>query len=155
MKIPWTAEEDRLLLEIVSRSFTLKGKWTDIAKAFPNKTDRHCRERYVNHVDPYLKKGKFPLRGNEKEIICKLYMTPKGKSVSCIAKMMRRPYGKVKHYIYEIVKRGCHREESNEIFHKGSCNYEYLPIENRCIFCDLFPSLDGFLCQTIQDYKEF
>lgn len=50
--VPWTAEEDQNLLEIVE-AFKKSGRkfvWTDIAKNCRNRNGKQCRERYINHL---------------------------------------------------------------------------------------------------------
>lgn len=47
-KGPWTAEEDKTVLEVVK----LYGpqKWTKIASFLPGRIGKQCRERYHNHL---------------------------------------------------------------------------------------------------------
>jgi hypothetical protein len=52
----WTAEEDAKLKNLVD---TLGPNWSLIAESFPNRDRKRCRERYVNHVDPSLKKSSW------------------------------------------------------------------------------------------------
>jgi hypothetical protein len=53
----WNAEEDRLLYEVVA----VHGpkNWNFIADFVPGRSAKQCRERWHNHVDPSLKKGKW------------------------------------------------------------------------------------------------
>eukprot|EP00998_Keelungia_sp_KM082_P004899 NODE_1624_length_1274_cov_76.046207_g1609_i0.p1 GENE.NODE_1624_length_1274_cov_76.046207_g1609_i0~~NODE_1624_length_1274_cov_76.046207_g1609_i0.p1 ORF type:complete len:367 (+),score=15.72 NODE_1624_length_1274_cov_76.046207_g1609_i0:73-1173(+) len=53
----WTASEDKQLLELIE----LHGarQWSLIAKAFPDRAGKQCRERYLNHLDPSLKREKW------------------------------------------------------------------------------------------------
>ncbi|KAF0685175.1 Aste57867_22877 [Aphanomyces stellatus] len=50
----WTPEEDDLLRLEVHRLGPL---WTQIARKFPGRIAKQCRERYKNHADPTLNKG--------------------------------------------------------------------------------------------------
>lgn len=50
----WTAEEDALLIE---KHAFFGRKWSKISEFLPGRAGKQCRERYVNHLDPNLKKG--------------------------------------------------------------------------------------------------
>jgi Myb-like DNA-binding domain len=52
----WTPEEDKILIE--KRAFYGR-KWAKIASHLPGRQGKQCRERYVNHLDPDLKKGEW------------------------------------------------------------------------------------------------
>ena len=67
---PWTEMEDEIILKHhqVIRNFKgTKMQWTDIAdevnqKCYMGKATRsrhNCRERFLNHLDPKLVKGKW------------------------------------------------------------------------------------------------
>ena len=50
----WTAEEDAIL---ISKHAHFGRKWSQISRFLPGRAGKQCRERYVNHLDPALKKG--------------------------------------------------------------------------------------------------
>jgi hypothetical protein len=50
----WTAEEDAVL---ISKHAFFGRKWSKISEFLPGRAGKQCRERYVNHLDPNLKKG--------------------------------------------------------------------------------------------------
>ena len=52
----WTTEEDKILME--KRSIYGR-KWAKIAAHLPGRQGKQCRERFVNHLDPDLKKGEW------------------------------------------------------------------------------------------------
>jgi len=52
----WTPEEDKKLLELVG---TYGKRWSTIAEHLPRRIGKRCRERYMNHLDPDLKTGKW------------------------------------------------------------------------------------------------
>ncbi|ORD99577.1 MYB98 [Hepatospora eriocheir] len=64
----WTSDEDEMLMSIIYE-FGL-GNWSLIAKLMPNRNNKQCLERYLNHLDPSL--NKTPLTEKEKELILKL-----------------------------------------------------------------------------------
>lgn len=57
-KHKWTAKEDEFLLSGIKKFG--KKKWTKISKIVKTRTNKQCRERYTNHLDPiYIKKKKW------------------------------------------------------------------------------------------------
>uniref|UniRef100_A0ACD5YWI2 Uncharacterized protein n=1 Tax=Avena sativa TaxID=4498 RepID=A0ACD5YWI2_AVESA len=57
-KGPWTAQEDKLLLEYVRQQG--EGRWNSVAKLTGLKrSGKSCRLRWVNYLRPDLKKGKI------------------------------------------------------------------------------------------------
>jgi len=54
VKGPWTAEEDRKVMELVNQ-FGPK-KWSLIASHLPGRIGKQCRERWHNHLDPDISK---------------------------------------------------------------------------------------------------
>jgi len=52
----WTAEEDAILREQRRKHGR---KWAKIAAHLPGRQGKQCRERFVNHLDPELKKGEW------------------------------------------------------------------------------------------------
>jgi len=52
----WTRAEDEMLRRKVAE---FGRKWARIAKHLPGRVGKQCRERYVNHLDPDLKKGEW------------------------------------------------------------------------------------------------
>jgi len=52
----WTAEEDQILRE---KRALYGRKWAKIAAHLPGRQGKQCRERFVNHLDPELKKGEW------------------------------------------------------------------------------------------------
>ena len=54
-KKAWTKEEDRRLLDLVSRHGP--HKWSFIANLMKDRVGKQCRERWHNHLNPNIKKG--------------------------------------------------------------------------------------------------
>jgi len=52
----WIAEEDAILREKLRQ---YGRKWKKIAAYLPRRSNKQCRERFVNHLDPELKKGEW------------------------------------------------------------------------------------------------
>lgn len=54
VKGPWRKEEDDHIIELVEK-YGCK-KWSVIAKSLPGRIGKQCRERWLNHLDPAIKK---------------------------------------------------------------------------------------------------
>lgn len=50
----WTKEEDKLVLKYVAMYG--KHKWAEVAKGVPGRDRKQCRERYLNHLFPEVRK---------------------------------------------------------------------------------------------------
>jgi hypothetical protein len=53
----WTKEEDDIILEHVQNSTSGNVKWSEIAKLLPGRIGEQVKERWVNSLDPDVKKG--------------------------------------------------------------------------------------------------
>ena len=52
-KGPWAKTEDDVIKNCMNSGVT---KWSEIAKRLVSRTPKQCRERYVNHLDPKIRK---------------------------------------------------------------------------------------------------
>ena len=52
----WTPTEDAILRE---KRTEYGRKWSKIAKYLPGRSGKQCRERYINHLNPNLKRGEW------------------------------------------------------------------------------------------------
>ncbi|KAL1561660.1 MYB-like transcription factor EOBII [Salvia divinorum] len=69
-KGPWTAEEDRLLIEYVKSNG--EGRWNNVARlAGLKRNGKSCRLRWVNYLRPDLKRGQ--ITPHEERIILELH----------------------------------------------------------------------------------
>ncbi|KAE8731919.1 Detected protein of unknown function [Hibiscus syriacus] len=57
VKGQWSSQEDRLLVQLVSRHGTKK--WSQIAKLLSGRVGKQCRERWHNHLRPDIKKDSW------------------------------------------------------------------------------------------------
>eukprot|EP00301_Raphidiophrys_heterophryoidea_P025837 c8761_g2_i2.p2 GENE.c8761_g2_i2~~c8761_g2_i2.p2 ORF type:complete len:116 (-),score=20.47 c8761_g2_i2:508-855(-) len=53
----WCAQEDRKLFELVKSHGT--NSWEAIAPHFPTRTPKQCRERWLTHVSPDVRKDEW------------------------------------------------------------------------------------------------
>jgi len=56
VKGPWLQREDEIILSMIRSHGIGNIKWSEIAAALPGRLGKQCRERWVNHLDPDLKK---------------------------------------------------------------------------------------------------
>jgi len=56
VKGQWSAQEDAMLVTLVSESFK---NWGQLAAHMPGRTSKQCRERWCHHLDPSIKKGEY------------------------------------------------------------------------------------------------
>ena len=66
VKGPWTSAEDEILklvvLNHIGGIYTIK--WADVATALPGRIGKQCRERYLNHLSPDIKRGEWTIEEN-------------------------------------------------------------------------------------------
>ena len=105
----WTAEEDQLLLNWVSQNGPTK--WTECSKQIKGRCGKQCRERWVNILNPDVKKGNWS--DYEQDVIFQnlsTYMT----SWSSMSRILPgRTENSIKNYFYSSVR----RLKSNPIAH--------------------------------------
>jgi len=56
VKGPWTPSEDEVIMHLIEAHGIGNIKWSEIAASLPGRLGKQCRERWVNHLDPRLKK---------------------------------------------------------------------------------------------------
>jgi hypothetical protein len=83
VKGPWTAEEDRKVVELVKKHGAKK--WSLIASHLPGRIGKQCRERWHNHLNPNICKEAWTLE--EDKAILEAHMTL-GNRWAEIAKML-------------------------------------------------------------------
>ncbi len=70
-KGPWTADEDSLVVSLVSRLGAKR--WSQIASHLPGRIGKQCRERWHNHLNPTI--SKHPWSAEEDRVILKAHAT--------------------------------------------------------------------------------
>lgn len=96
----WTPEEDQILIQ---KREELGRKWCQIAKFLPGRQGKQCRERFVNHLNPHLKKGEWT---DDEEAVLIAYHKKFGNRWASIAKQLEgRSDNDVKNHFYSTIKR--------------------------------------------------
>jgi len=97
----WTSNEDKILLQWVKTYGPTK--WTECSKLIKGRCGKQCRERWVNILNPVVKKGNWS-ESEQTSIFenLKVYFT----SWSSISKMLQgRTENSIKNYYYSSVRR--------------------------------------------------
>jgi len=79
IKGSWRKEEDKQIIELVKNN----GKsWSKIAKILSTRNGKQIRDRFINVLDPEIKKGKFTKEEDEKLVSLYLLHGPKWATIS-------------------------------------------------------------------------
>ncbi len=96
----WTLEEDKVILEMLS----LYGrKWARIASFLPGRHGKQCRERFVNHLNPNLKKGEWT--DNEESVLIAMRQVHGNRWANISKELPGRSDNDVKNHWYSAIKR--------------------------------------------------
>ena len=61
----WTKEEDDLLKRLVLESPNSRAEWSSIATRMVTRNSKQCRERWLNHLNPHIRKGEWSAEEEE------------------------------------------------------------------------------------------
>lgn len=96
----WTAEEDAILRE---KRRLYGRKWAKIAAHLPGRQGKQCRERFVNHLDPELKKGEWT--DNEESILIAMHEQHGNRWANISKRLPGRSDNDVKNHWYSTIQR--------------------------------------------------
>lgn len=108
IKGSWKKEEDNKIIELVTKH----GKaWSKISKILGTRNGKQIRDRYINVLDPEIKKGKFT--EEEDQILIELYKG-NGPKWATIAKYYpNRTADMIKNRFHSSIKKRLIEEEKN------------------------------------------
>jgi hypothetical protein len=96
----WTAEEDTILRE---KRRQYGRKWAKIAAHLPGRQGKQCRERFVNHLDPELKKGEWT--DDEEAILIAMHELHGNRWANISKQLPGRSDNDVKNHWYSTIQR--------------------------------------------------
>jgi hypothetical protein len=96
----WTADEDAILRD---KRRLYGRKWAKIAAHLPGRQGKQCRERFVNHLDPELKKGEWT--DDEEAILIAMHEQYGNRWANISKQLPGRSDNDVKNHWYSTIQR--------------------------------------------------
>jgi Myb-like DNA-binding domain len=101
----WTPEEDQMILKLRHH---YGRKWAQIATHLPGRQGKQCRERFVNHLDPELRKGEWS--HEEEALLISLHQQHGNKWATICKHLPGRSDNDTKNHWYSNIQRRIQRD---------------------------------------------
>lgn len=109
IKGSWSKEEDESIVALV----TMYGKsWSKISKILQTRNGKQIRDRYINVLDPHIKKGKFTEA--EDKVLIELYFKYGARWATIAKNIPYRTADMIKNRFYSSIKRLIYTNTCNE-----------------------------------------
>jgi Myb-like DNA-binding domain len=101
----WTPEEDQMILKLRHH---YGPKWAQIATHLPGRQGKQCRERFVNHLDPEVRKGEWS--HEEETLLISLHQQHGNKWATICKHLPGRSDNDTKNHWYSNIQRRIQRD---------------------------------------------
>jgi len=107
----WSKDEDSRLQQSIQKYGTKN--WCVVAACIPDRHPKQCRERWINHLDPSITKGK--ISDAEWDVVLKTHVK-QGNRWSEIAKLLPgRTPNQIKNYWHTMTRRALKKKRETEV----------------------------------------
>ncbi|RDX65643.1 Transcription factor MYB98, partial [Mucuna pruriens] len=122
VKGQWTADEDRLLIQLVEQYGVRK--WSHIAQALPGRIGKQCRERWHNHLKPDIKKDIWA--EEEDKILIQAHAEIGNKWAEIAKRLPGRTENSIKNHWNATKRRQYSKRKCRSKYPRGSLLQEYI-----------------------------
>ncbi|KAK7265679.1 hypothetical protein RJT34_33302 [Clitoria ternatea] len=122
VKGQWTADEDRLLIQLVEQYGVRK--WSHIAQTLPGRIGKQCRERWHNHLRPDIKKDIWS--EEEDKILIQAHAEIGNKWAEIAKRLPGRTENSIKNHWNATKRRQYSKRKCRSKYPRGSLLQEYI-----------------------------
>lgn len=134
VKGPWSVDEDELVVLWVKMNGT--SRWAECAAGIGGRSGKQCRERWMNILDPSLKKGDWS--EHEEEVLLRLHQRKGGKWTEIAKFLPGRSENCIKNHYYSTLRK----------------NKKYIPITTQSNAENLKPNVYPQVLKLLQQLTQ-
>lgn len=123
VKGPWSADEDQLVRMWVNSNGTCR--WAECAAGIGGRSGKQCRERWMNILDPNLKKGDWSEQ--EEEVLFRMHQRKGGKWTEIAKYLPGRSENSIKNHYYSTLRKSKKSLASSAQSNEGNSNPNVYP----------------------------